>query len=260
MKLVVLPVLGIPRGQPPTEIFQAHTIPIFINLLSTIAAILIGYWFFVTRVERQTASELNIQWKTAAIGLTSGVLLIGGPMAVLYAAGYYELEQVSGFNPGVLGIVLLVSMVVLFEELIFRGVIFGVLERSYGARPALITQAALFAAAHVFNDNWSGIMPIVSTFLIGLLWGAIFMLYRNIWAIALHHAAWNLTIFAVGLPLSGITDWRPFAPLQSNFAGPELLTGGLGGPELSILTPMLVIAALWYLAGKIKFSPAHQMS
>ena len=248
LKLVVLPVLGLRSGRPPLEAMTAVPFEFLVTILSTIAVNMAGYVVYVRWLERRSVDEFSIKWQAKALSLFSGIGLIGAPMLLLYATGYYSLERLGGFRVESLGIVLIVFTIVLLEELVFRGLIMGGLEKASGTRVALVVQAVLFSAAHTFNDHWSGLMPLVSTFLIGLLWGAIFLVHRNIWANTLHHAAWNLTIFSAGLPLSGITEWRAFAPLQSRFEGPEWLTGGLGGPELSVLTPIVVVVALWALS------------
>jgi hypothetical protein len=76
---------------------------------------------------------------------------------------------------------------------------------------------------------------LVSVTLLGLLWGGLFVLARNLWVVAANHAAWNFTILLSGVPLSGIEDWRALAPFESRYAGPDWLTGGMFGPEGSLL-------------------------
>ena len=43
-----------------------------------------------------------------------------------------------------------------------------------------------------------------------------------------------------GLSLSGDEEWRPFALWQSDGNGYALLTGGVSGPEVSILTIVFI--------------------
>jgi hypothetical protein len=79
---------------------------------------------------------------------------------------------------------------------------------------------------------------LVSVSVLGLLWAGVFVLTRNLWVAVANHAAWNFTILLSGVPLSGIEDWRDLAPLESRYAGPEWLTGGMFGPEASL--PVIV--------------------
>ena len=104
---------------------------------------------------------------------------------------------------------------------------------------ALVVQAVVFALQHLENVAQGGISDVVTMLIAvtvtGLLWAAVFVLTRNLWVVAAHHAAWNFTILLAGVPLSGIEDWRTLAPLESRFAGPDWLTGGMFGPESSLL-------------------------
>ncbi len=74
-----------------------------------------------------------------------------------------------------------------------------------------------------------------------------FILTRNLWVVAAHHAAWNFTILLSGVPLSGIEDWRRLAPLESRFAGPDWLTGGMFGPESSLMVIASTAIAIVFL-------------
>ena len=88
---------------------------------------------------------------------------------------------------------------------------------------------------------------LVSVSLLGLLWAGLFVLVRNLWVVAANHAAWNFTILLSGVPLSGIEDWRALAPFESRYAGPDWLTGGMFGPESSLLvivSTSIVVALL----------------
>ena len=89
---------------------------------------------------------------------------------------------------------------------------------------------------------------LVNVTLGGLLWAGVFIVTRNLWAVAANHAAWNFTILLTGLPLSGIEDWRSMAPLESRYAGPDWLTGGMFGPESSLVVIALTaVPTAWLL-------------
>lgn len=102
----------------------------------------------------------------------------------------------------------------------------------------------LFALSHLESVAHGGLGDIVATLMsvtvLGLLWGGLFVLTRNLWVVAANHAAWNFTILLSGVPLSGIEDWRAVAPLESRYAGPDWLTGGMFGPESS---PLVIVSA-----------------
>ena len=128
-----------------------------------------------------------------------------------------------------------------------RGVIFRLLEQYAGTGIALIFQAFLFGSLHVFNEGTSA-MTVISVTLLGAFWTALYVFSRNLWVVIAHHAAWNITIFATGAPLSGQEEWRLSAPLESTYQGPVWLTGGGFGPEDSLINVLVMICATAGLA------------
>jgi membrane protease YdiL (CAAX protease family) len=202
-----------------------------------------GYWAFVHWYEKRQATELHLRPIPLLLGGASGAAMVALPMAVLFALGVYERELFRGASPALLGVAAVIGIAATLEELIYRCLLFQLLERAWGTKWALVVQAAAFAVQHIENVEQGGLSDVatmlVAVTVLGLLWGAVFVLTRNLWAAAANHAAWNFTILLSGLPLSGIEDWRKLAPFESRFAGPDWLTGGMFGPESS----MLVIAS-----------------
>ena len=202
-----------------------------------------GYWAFVHWHEKREATELHLRPVHLMLGGAVGAAMVALPMAVLFALGVYEQVLFRGASPALPGVAALIGIAAILEELVYRCLLFRVLERAWGTKVALVVQAVVFAVQHLENVEQGGISDVltmlVSVTLLGLLWAGVFVLARNLWVVAANHAAWNFTILLSGLPLSGIEDWRKLAPLESRFAGPDWLTGGMFGPESSLL----VIAA-----------------
>jgi membrane protease YdiL (CAAX protease family) len=198
-----------------------------------------GYWAFVHWHEKREASELRLRPIHLVLGGASGAALVALPIAVLFALGVYERVLFRGVSPALLGVAAFIGIAAILEELIYRCLLFRLLERAWGAKLALGAQAVVFALQHLENVEQGGTRDVVtmllSVTLLGLLWAAVFVLARNLWVVAANHAAWNLTILLCGLPLSGLEDWRELAPFESRFAGPDWLTGGMFGPESSLL-------------------------
>lgn len=198
-----------------------------------------GYWAFVHWHEKREATELHLRPIQLMLGGASGAALVALPMAVLFALGVYEPVLFRDASPALLGVAALIGIAAVLEELTYRCLLFRVVERAWGTKVALAVQAVVFALVHLENVEQGGISDVVTMLiavtLAGLLWAAVFVLTRNLWAAAANHAAWNFTILLAGVPLSGIEDWRKLAPLESRFAGPDWLTGGMFGPESSLL-------------------------
>lgn len=218
-------------------------------LVSAIA----GYWAYVHWHEKRAASELRLRPIRLMLGGASGAVLVAMPIAMLFALGAYEVVLFRGASPALLGVAVLIGIAATLEELIYRCLLFRILEQAWGSGAALAVQSVVFALVHLENVAHGGAADIatmlVSVTMLGLLWAAVFMLTRNLWAVAANHATWNFTILLSGVPLSGIEDWRGLAPLQTRYAGPDWLTGGMFGPESSLLVILSVTVAVVLLLG-----------
>ncbi len=207
-----------------------------------------AYWAYVRWYEKRAATELRLQPLRLALGGASGVALVGLPIAGLFAVGAYELLQFRGFSPALWGVAGVIGIAAVLEELVYRCLLFRILERAWGTGVALAIQAVVFALLHLANleqGSAGDVMAmLVSVTLLGLLWAGLFILSRNLWVVAANHATWNFTILLSGVPLSGIEDWRGMAPFESRLAGPDWLTGGMFGPESSLLVMVLLCVAV----------------
>lgn len=210
--------------------------------LGQFGAAFLGYVLFFRFHERRAVSELAIKPVAMALGAISGSALIALTILPLFALGYYSVQSTRGFS-GVPEIVARIFLVASLEELVFRGIVFRLLEQHTGTLRALLIQSALFSGLHLF-DAGAAAMTLLSITVVGALWTIVYVLSRNIWVASLNHAAWNATIFMSGIPLSGMQEWRAAAPLESVYTGPVLLTGGAFGPEDSIINVMLLACVL----------------
>lgn len=213
-------------------------------LLSAIA----GYWAYVRWHEKRDATELQLKPVRLIVAGAGGAALVALPIAALFAIGAYELVFFRGASPELLGVAALIGIAATLEEMIYRCLLFRVVERATGTSLALLVQAVVFGVGHLENTERGGTFDVaamlVSVTMLGLLWAGVFVLTRNLWATVANHAAWNFTILASGVPLSGIEDWRVLAPLESRYAGPDWLTGGMFGPENSLLVIASVTIAV----------------
>jgi uncharacterized protein len=205
----------------------------------TIVSALLGYWLFVRYFEERAATELAFRPLAMAVAASSGALLILVTILVLFATGYYELQYYRGFAgvPRVLGYI---GIAAIFEELLFRVVLFRLLEQQMGTIVALSIQSLIFGALHLFNPEIT-VMTALSVTLLGACWAMVFIYSRNLWVVSCNHAAWNAVIFLSGIPLSGTQDWSASAPIESHYQGSVWMTGGGFGPEDSIINVLLMM-------------------
>ncbi|MCC8183037.1 MAG: CPBP family intramembrane metalloprotease [Clostridiales bacterium] len=123
------------------------------------------------------------------------------------------------------------------EELIFRGVIVGVLERASNRVVAVIVSSLLFAVLHLVTTDYSiadSILAILGIASIGVLLSLLRFKTGSIWSSFLVHCVWN-TVFTILLPISTETEDSivPFRYVLDT--DNKLITGGSYGIEGSVI-------------------------
>jgi membrane protease YdiL (CAAX protease family) len=209
------------------------------------------YATFVHVYEKRAVEEMYFRWKWTLLGAIAGALSIGLSIALLYASGHYQLLSFRGFH-GTVDVLTQIALAALLEELMFRALIFRVLQETFGWRTALVVSSLVFSVSHIGNGGFGVIGPLSVT-LGGIMWALVFAISRNVWVTTAHHACWNATIFFTGLPLSGEEAWRAQAPFVSEYHGSILWTGGAFGPENSVVNLAVclsVCVALWRIAAQ----------
>jgi membrane protease YdiL (CAAX protease family) len=87
--------------------------------------------------------------------------------------------------------VLVVFVGPFFEEIIFRGWLFGGLRKTWGDTPALLVSSALFALIH---GDAPGLLPL---FCLGMVFGWVYRRSGSLWASITVHGFWNATTYAL---------------------------------------------------------------
>jgi CAAX protease family protein len=131
------------------------------------------------------------------------------------------------------------------EELSFRGYPFQRLADSVGPIGATAVFAALFGAVHLGNASHTWISTF-NTMLVGVTLAVAYFRTRSLWLPVGLHVSWNLVQgYVLGFPVSGIL--LPASLVRPQIHGAELLTGGAYGPEGSVLSTVVFVAATVYL-------------
>src|SRR5262249_28757908 len=119
------------------------------------------------------------------------------------------------------------------EELIFRGVLFRIIEGRIGTWLALALTGLLFGMSHLFNAHatvWGALAIAVEA---GGMLGAAYVATRNLWVPIGLHFAWNFAEGGIfGTDVSGTNT--PAGLLHGVLSGPTALSGGEFGPEASV--------------------------
>jgi membrane protease YdiL (CAAX protease family) len=181
-------------------------------------------------------------WVGAAWGFASITLLLG----VIYG--------LRGFAPGHLALhgvrivkfaafwAVFFLLVGFFEEFLLRGYSQFTLTRTIGFWPAAVALSCAFGLIHMRNEGeqWPGLLAAVA---IGFFFCLTLRRTGSLWFAVGFHAAWDWgETFFYSVPDSG--TMFPGHLLKSSFHGPTWLTGGVVGPEGSLLC-FVVIALTW---------------
>jgi len=198
------------------------------------------YRALVERIERRPATELagrpGVTHGLAgfAIGTLLSCTAIGlmGIAGSAHLAGFGDATRlIATFAAAIMGSV--------GEELLFRGILFRLLERAFGTLAALVVSALLFGLAHIVNPDSTLIGSLAIAVEAGLLLGLAYVVTRSLWFPIGLHLAWNFTQGGIFGPASG---QEPHGLVRLAFAGPDWLSGGASGAEASILTVALCVA------------------
>lgn len=195
-------------------------------------------------IERRRPSEFGFEGRRApqelAIGFALAAALMSAIIGVLRLGGWY---RVLGRPLDVTGTDLFLAFVLcffiaVFEEVLFRGVLFRILEEWIGSWGAILVSGLIFGLVHWTNPNATALAGIAIAIEAGVLLAAAYMLTRRLWLAVGLHWAWNWFQGSVyDAPVSG---QRLPGFKVARIDGPALLTGGDFGPEAGLVA--LVIA------------------
>jgi len=207
-------------------------------VLST-GVMLVVYILLFRRYENRAITELSGTGllKDGLVGFIASALCISVVIAILYALGYYKILSTNNASALIMALFLFITLAI-FEELLFRGILYRILEESMGTNLALLISALLFGLGHLPNENANAI-SVISAASGGVLAGLLFSVTKRLWLPIFFHAGWNWAQASLGVAVSGIDELPGF--LQARVGGPELITGGAFGPENSIITIVIVL-------------------
>ena len=198
-----------------------------------------GWWKWT---EKRKAADLPLRRMAGDTALGFGVgilffLLVTGFIALL---GGYRIGSVN-WDWNALAKSLFSFLVVgVGEEVLFRGIVFRMIDDRWGTAVGLVASALIFGFVHISNDNatvWSSLAIAVEA---GLLLGAAYKWSGTLWVPIGIHWSWNYfqgPIF--GFAVSGNDTQSLITPV---IQGSDWLTGGSFGAEASIPAFVLGLA------------------
>ncbi|MFD6289762.1 CPBP family intramembrane glutamic endopeptidase [Streptomyces sp. NPDC060205] len=209
-----------------------------LSLLFGAVSVLIALTVYAAAVrilEQRPVTELDTTDAGSGlrVGTAAGLGLLAATIALIALFGGYGTE--GGVSVGgaltVLGMMAGVSVV---EEVLFRGIIFRLVEELTGTRGAMVISGVLFGGLHLVNSGatvWGALAIAIEA---GLMLGAVYAATRSLWLPIGLHFGWNFALSGIfGVTVSGNDD-QPTGLLHGVLSGPEAITGGGFGPEASI--------------------------
>lgn len=204
------------------------------QLVSALVAYAVLLWF-----EKRHPVELDPRrWTGVLAGLllgTLGMVLIFG---IVWAMGGRTIHRLGG--PFDWQVVFTAGLVAgISEEIIFRGVLFRLVEHWLGTWGATALSGIIFGAVHMSNKNATLVGALGIALEAGVLFALLYAWSRNLWLLMGFHGAWNVVQGPVlGSAISGATS-NGYGYVVSAPKGPELLSGGVFGLEASIVTVLV---------------------
>jgi len=209
-----------------------------IAILSSAAA-LATYIYLFRFYEKRKIEELSTSHfgRNSLIGFFTGFLILTVVILVMYIGQAYTILSINPVSYLIPALAIGISSAI-FEEILFRGIIFRITEQKLGSVWALIISSSFFGFAHLVNNNSTLFSAIAITIEAGLLLGAAYIYSKNLWLPIFIHFAWNFSeggIYGAIISGNGLNkSW-----ISSKIEGHDLLTGGAFGPENSLQAVIL---------------------
>ncbi|MFJ8690684.1 CPBP family intramembrane glutamic endopeptidase [Micromonospora wenchangensis] len=209
---------------------------------ATAVATLLAYRWVVRRTERREVTELIRAGAGGRIvrGTFVGCAMFAVVIITIALLGGYHVHGVGSVT-GVVGLFGFMAAAAVTEELLFRGLLFRLVEERLGTWLSLLLTGVLFGLVHLANPDATVWGATAITVEAGFLLAACYAATRTLWVPIGLHFGWNFAaagIFSVVVSGNGESQGL----LDATMSGPTLLTGGDFGPEASLCTVLAGLA------------------
>lgn len=239
-----------------TDLLEREIIKLISIIIATILAI-ITYIYFFKFYEKRKVEEFSTKKMFSSLlnGFLIGFVLQSLTILVIYIKGGYSIISINPISFIISPLAMSIASAII-EEILFRGIVFRIIEEKLGSYFSLIISATIFGLLHMTNPNSSLIAGIGLAIQAGLLLASAYIYSRNLWLPIAIHFAWNFTQSAIfGANVSGNKISKTL--ITSEINGAEWFTGGQFGPEGSIqatlfcLIATVILLVLSHREGKI---------
>jgi uncharacterized protein len=242
-QLLAVVAVGVVGGQIVVLVEGAPWATLAVGVLTAVLTVLVYGWV-VRRTERRPVMDVAPRGMGAGLGWGTlvGITLFG---SVIINIAFLEFYSVNGLGSvmGAVGLFGFMAAAATTEEVLFRGVLFRIIEERTGTWISLAITSVLFGLWHLPNPNATAAGIIIAG-VAGLMLGAAYAYTRSLWLAIGIHFGWNFAASAIfSTEVSG--NGTPQGLLDTTMSGPALITGGDFGPEGSLYSlTFLAIATL----------------
>lgn len=260
-QLLAVGVIAFGGGQAMLAFDDGGWATLVIGLASAVLSVVVYRWI-VKLTERREITELGRSgaWSKTGWGTLLGIGLFSLVIVNLAFLGYYEVDGI-GDPEAVIGLFGFMAAAAVTEEVMYRGVLFRVIEQWSGTWIALIVTSLLFGFGHMLNPNASLWGAVAITIEAGGMLGAAYIATRNLWLPIGIHFGWNFAAAAIfSTEVSG--NGTPQGLLDAVTSGPTPVSGGDFGPEGSLYSVVFgvvtTIVFLWVAKRRGRLVPLRR--
>ncbi|WP_250291162.1 CPBP family intramembrane glutamic endopeptidase [Streptomyces atroolivaceus] len=241
-QLLAVAVVTMIGGQAVAAVEDSPWVQLVLGLLTSVLAVLVYGWV-VRKTEHRPSTEVARKGAEAAIGrgMLIGVAMFGAVITNIAVHAHYDINGLGSVT-GAVGLVGFMGAAAVTEELLFRGVLFRIIEERTGTWIALTLTGALFGAMHLFNPHaslWGALAIAIEA---GGMLAAAYAATRNLWLPIGLHFGWNFAAAGIfSTEVSGNDTQQGL--LDTVTSGPTWVTGGDFGPEGSVYAVLFGILA-----------------
>lgn len=180
--------------------------------------------------------KLNIL-KDKGKGFGYGVMLGSIMMLPQMYDAFGQIRYVLGQEPELQPVSVIITIFCLFvtvgfyEELMYRGIILGVIDDYFGHKRSasgvwktVILSGLFFGIFHLGNltnveNFWPVLKQVIDAVGGGMFWGAVYMRCRNLYSLMFLHALNDILAAGVWLSIAGTSLWGSLSSSKVNFIG-----------------------------------------